>query len=429
MKDKKVIKNAKWMIYSRIIQMLIGLITSTLSARYLGPSGFGIINYAASLTSFFVPLMQLGLNSTLVQEIISNEDKEGEILGTSLGLCLVSSFLCIVSIVSFSAVANWGDKTTILICLLHSIVLIFQAFDLFQYWFQAKLLSKYTSIISLLAYILVSAYRIYILATAKSIYWFSIWEVIDYFLIAIGVLVAYKKLGGQRLRFSVNIIKMLVSKSKYYILSNLMVNVLAQTDKIMLKFWVSDFDLGCYSAAVTCAGLTSFVFGAIIDSARPSIFEHQTKDEKEYKRSIITLYSIINLLSLLQSVVMMIGSKLIINLLYGKDYYLSAQLLKIVVWYTTFAHIGWVRSIWILAENKQKYLLTLNLSGIVINVLLNFLLIPFLGAFGAAIASLVAQIFINIVIPQFMPQLRENNILIFKSFNPKYLLSYIGKKK
>ena len=222
---------------------------------------------------------------------------------------------------------------------------------------------------------------------------------------------------------------MLVSKSKYYILSNLMVNVLAQTDKIMLKFWVSDFDLGCYSAAVTCAGLTSFVFGAIIDSARPSIFEHQTKDEKEYKRSIITLYSIINLLSLLQSVVMMIGSKLIINLLYGKDYYLSAQLLKIVVWYTTFAHIGWVRSIWILAENKQKYLLTLNLSGIVINVLLNFLLIPFLGAFGAAIASLVAQIFINIVIPQFMPQLRENNILIFKSFNPKYLLSYIGKKK
>ena len=326
MKEKAVFKNAKWMIYSRIIQMLIGLVVSMLSARYLGPSGFGIINYAASLTSFFVPFMQLGFNSILVQEIVLNEEKEGEILGTSLGLSLISSILCIVSIVGLVNFVNPGDKITGLICFLHSLMLIFQAFDLFQYWFQAKLLSKYTSIISILAYVVVSAYRLYILATAKSVYWFSIWEVIDYFLIGIGVLIAYKKLGGRRLKFSAKLIKSLLGKSKHYILSNSMVHILAITDKIMLKFWVSDFDLGCYSAAVTCAGLTSFIFGAIIDSTRPLIFENKTKDEKKYKQSLTSLYSVINLLSLLQSIAMVIFSDLIIYILYGSEYVLSASL-------------------------------------------------------------------------------------------------------
>lgn len=133
-----------------------------LTARYLGPARFGLINYAASLTAFFLPFMQLGLNSILVQEIINKPDEEGKTLGTSIVLCLCSSVLCVAGIFTFSLFANANERDTIIVCLLYSTILIFQAVEMIRYWFQAKLLSKYISLVMLAAYLVVSVYRIFL---------------------------------------------------------------------------------------------------------------------------------------------------------------------------------------------------------------------------------------------------------------------------
>jgi hypothetical protein len=49
-----------------------------MTARYLGPSNFGVINYAASIVAFVLPVMQLGINSVLVQELVKNPEEEGK---------------------------------------------------------------------------------------------------------------------------------------------------------------------------------------------------------------------------------------------------------------------------------------------------------------------------------------------------------------
>ena len=170
-KTNKVVKNASWIVACRIVQSLLGLIIGSLSARYLGPSNYGLINYAAALTSFVMPIMQLGLNATLVYEIVNAKDDEGEILGTVLGLNVVSGLLCIGGITIFSLMVDKGGTETIVVCILYSILLIFQALEMIQYWFQAKLKSKYTSIIMLVAYALTSIYKIFLLVTQKNIYY------------------------------------------------------------------------------------------------------------------------------------------------------------------------------------------------------------------------------------------------------------------
>ena len=63
----KVVKNAKWIIVCKVVQSLLQLVIGMLCARYLGPSNYGLINYAASIVAFVLPIMQLGLQSTLVQ--------------------------------------------------------------------------------------------------------------------------------------------------------------------------------------------------------------------------------------------------------------------------------------------------------------------------------------------------------------------------
>ena len=423
----KVAKNATWIIACRIVQAVFALVINMLTARYLGPSNFGLITYASSLVAFVLPIMQLGFSNILVQEVVNNPEREGKTVGTSMLLSVCSSFCCIIGVTAFAFIANHNEPVTIIVCLLYSFILIFQALDLMQYWFQAKYLSKYTSIVSLCAYLVVSAYKIYLLVTAKSVYWFAISNAFDYALISISIIVIYHKLGGQKLSFSKELGKEMFNRSKHYILSSMMVTVFAQTDKIMIKLMIDEAATGYYGAAVACAGMTSFVFAAIIDSFRPSIFEAQNIDEKSFKHRLTMLYSIVIYMSLLQSAGMTILAGLIIRILYGAAYSPAVGALQIVVWYTTFSYLGAVRNIWILANNKQHLLWKINLMGAAANVVLNAVLIPLIGIYGAAVASLITQFFTNVIVGYILEPIRPNNQIMLDGLNPAYLKDAVRK--
>ena len=418
----KVAKNASWIIACRIVQAVFALIINMLTARYLGPSNYGVITYAASLVAFVVPIMQLGFSNILVQELVNSPENEGKTLGTSMCLSLCSSVCCIIGVALFASVANHDEPVTILVCLLYSLLLIFQALELMQYWFQAKYLSKYTAVVSLCAYLVVSAYKIYILIIAKSIYWFAVSTAFDYALIAISILIIYHKLGGQKLSFSLSRGRQMFNRSKHYILSNMMVTIFAQTDKIMIKLMIGEAATGYYGAAVACAGLTSFLFTAIIDSFRPSVFEGQKISLEIFERRMTQLYSIVIYLSLLQSIFMTLLAKPIVSILYGSAYAPAINVLQVVVWYTTFSYIGAVRSIWVLANNLQHYLWKINLLGALANIALNAGLIPVIGIYGAAVASLITQFFTNVTVGYLIRPILPNNRIMIESLKPKWVL-------
>ena len=423
----KVAKNAVWIIGIRIIQSIIALLINMMTARYLGPSNFGLITYAASLVAFVLPIMQLGFSDVLVQEIVNDSNEEGTIIGTSIMLSLVSAVCCIVGVTSFAFAANPSEPATVLVCVLYSLVLLFQAFDHIGFWYQAKLMSRYTSMISLIAYVVVSGYKIYLLVSGKNIYWFALSNTLDYALISIGGIILYHKLGGQRLSFSWEIGEKMFSRSKHYILSSMMVTIFAQTDKIMIKMMMDEAATGYYGAAVTCAGMTSFIFTAIIDSFRPSIFEGQKGNNGVFRYRLTMLYSIVIYLSLAQSLVTALFSEWIIRFLYGTAYAPAINVLRIIVWYTTFSYLGAVRNIWILANSMQKYLWRINMVGALANVALNAVLIPMFGINGAAVASLLTQIFTNVIVGYIIKPIRLNNRIMIDALNMKYLHNAIEK--
>lgn len=425
----KVAKNASWIIGCRIAQAVIGLVVGMLTARYLGPSNFGVINYAASLVTFATPIMQLGLNDVMVQELVNNPEKDGEILGTSILMSSLSAIFCAAGLFVTVSFLNAGETETIIVCCLYSSILIFQAAELTQYWFQAKFLSKYTSLAVFAAYMSVAAYRIYLLVSGKSVYWFAVSNSFAAILIAGSYFVLYKKNGGGLFKISLSTAKRLFTKSYFYIFAALMVVVFAQTDRIMIKNMLGNAETGFYSAAITCAGMTTFVFAALIDSFRPLIFEKKKTSVESYENSVVSLYSVIIYLALAQSVVMTVFAPLIIKILYGADYAPSVGVLQIIVWYTTFSYLGSARSIWILAESKQKYLWIIHLLGVVANVALNFALIPLWGINGAAIASVITQFVVNIGSGWIVKPIGYNNVLIFRALNPKYLKLMVSRMR
>lgn len=424
--NNRVVKNAGWIIGCKIVQSLLSFAIGMITARYLGPSNYGVISYVTSVVAFSFPLMQLGLKNTLVKEFVQSPEKEGEILGTALVINIISSIFCMIGSVSFVAVADAGEKETILVCALYSLTLLCQATEMTQYWFQSKLLSKYPSIASLCAYIVVAIYKIYLLVTEKSVVWFAFSNVIDYFLISVILMVIYHKMGDKKLKFNRHLGREMLSRSKYYIIPSLMVIIFQHTDRIMIKLMIGEAETGLYSAAITCIGISSFVFAAVIDSARPVILEAKRRDRTLYEKRVTLLYSIITYMSLVQSIGMTLLAKPIVHVLYGKSYAGSAIILAVSVWYITFGYYGSVRNIWILAEDKQKYLTGINVCGALANVLLNFALISICGAVGAAIASVVTQFFTNVIIGFIFKPIRENNGLMLKGLNPKILTEAIS---
>lgn len=421
----KNIANAGWIIGCKMIQALLGVLISMLTARYLGPSQFGVINYAAALVAFVAPVAKLGLTHVVVQEVVYSPDEEGEIVGSSIGMSMLSSIFCMIGIAAFSVVANPNDRETILVCALYSILLIANALEFVQYWFQAKLMSKYPSIVAVIIYILISIYKAVLLYLKMDIYWFAVSNAVDHMAIGIVLLFIYRRCGGHRLKFSLAWAKKLFAKSKFFIVSGMMITIFSQTDKIMLKFMMGDAEIGFYSAASACAGMTSFVFAAIIDSMRPTVVACKKKADPSYELNMCRLYAIIISLAFAQSLFMTLLAKPIVFILYGRDYLSAVSVLSIIVWQTTFSYIGSVRNVWILAEEKQRYLWIINLSGAIMNVALNLILIPRWGATGAAVASVITQMFSNFVIGFLVKPIRYNNTLMIRSLHPKILIGML----
>lgn len=420
----KVFNNASWIIVCKIFQAIIAIVVSSLSARYLGPSNYGIINYAASIAAFMLPITQLGLNATLVKEFIDHPDDEGETLGSALVISSISAVLCVLATLAFAFLFNRDEKQTIIVCALYSSMLFFQALELITYWFQSHYLSKYVSLLSLSAYVLVSAYKIYLLASRKSIEWFAVSNALDYCIISIGLIFIYRHLNRQRLKFSVNRVKAMLTHSWTYIISGLMAVVYAQTDRVMLKNMVGDVEVGLYSAAINCIGYASFVFAAIIDSFRPYVISLKKQGRNEYENSVTQLYSIVIYLALVFCSFCCLFPNIIIRILYGADYAPAGTVLRILAWYAVFNYYGAAQSVWMLAEGYQKYLTLLGSIGAFLNIILNYLLIPRFGAMGATAATLTTSVVANLGLCAIIRPLRKTLQLLFRSLSPKiiYLL-------
>ena len=425
MKYNQAINNATWIVACKIAQSVLQLIVGMLSARYLGPANYGLINYAASVVAFALPLMRLGLNATLVHEFVETPEKEGEIMGTALVLNISSSILCIFGVSAFAYAANLEDTTAIAVCVLYSFSLLFAAVEMIQYWYQYKLMAKYSSLVMFFAYVIVSIYKIGLLITSKSVYWFAVTNSLDFGIIGFVLIFIYFKKSSSRFSFSLQRAKVMLSKSKHYILSALMVVLFQSTDHIMLTSMSGVTENGFYTAAITCAGVFQFVYTAIIDSFRPMILNAKKENSSDYNSFISRLYCIIIYVALAQSLVFTVFSKTIISILYGEGYLESIPVLRILVWYLAFSYMGSVRNVWILAEQKQKYLWIINLSGAVFNIALNAVLIPLLGASGAALASLLTQLFANFVLGFILKPIRKNNRLMLVGLNPKFILNEI----
>lgn len=422
----RTVANAGWIIAGKIVHMLLAFFVGLLTARYLGPSNYGLINYASAYTTFFAALCSLGINSIIIKNFVDHPDEVGETIGTTLVLRAVSSFISVIIIIGIVSFADKSEPITIIVVALYSISVIFQVFDTLNSWFQSRLQSKYSAIATTISYVLVSAYKVWLLICGKSVEWFAVSNSIDYIAVAVFLLITYHRFNGPRFSFSWRKGKQLLTASSGFIISGLMVSIYASTDQLMLKQMMNEEFVGYYSTAVSISTMWNFILSAIIDSVYPTLMQDFQRDEKVFNYRNRQLYAFIFYLSVIVSIIICVFAKPIVWILYGKAYLPTVKPLRFICWYVAFSYLGVARNAWIVCYNRQNLLKYIYIGSALLNVILNCLLIPTWGMSGAALASLITQMSSILVFPAIIKPLRANTKLMIEAILLKHVFSSVN---
>ena len=410
-----------WIIGERVAQMVLSLVIGVLTARYLGPNNYGTLNYTASYVTFFTAIATLGMEGVVIKKMIAAPDKEGEYLGGCMVLRLISSVLCSISIVLIVFCLDMDDSLKVFLSFLQSLQLVFQTMNLLDCWFQRYLKSKYISIGKIIAFSTVMAYKLILILTSARVEWFAFANSISALIIAALLYVFYRRAGGPPMKVNIKLGFDVLKDSYHYILSGLMVALYSQMDKIMIGKMLTDEAVGLYTVALAICGMWVFVPTALIQSFRPDIMElREAGNMKAYHRRLRQLYSMVIWMCVGVSLVICVAAPLVITVLYGEEYRGAVGSLQIAVWFETFSMIGTARGIWILCENKNRFVKYYLAIGSVVNVALNAVMIPIFGIEGAAIATLITQIVTSLVAPMLFKETREHTKIVWEAFICKW---------
>ncbi|MFM6222797.1 MAG: flippase, partial [Dolichospermum sp.] len=376
----------------RILRMGVGLFVGVWVARYLGVQQFGVFNYATAFVALFSTLSTLGLDSIVVRSIVREPEKRAEILGTAFWLKLFGGVAALLLAVSSIIVVRHDDQLTISLVAILSSVGIFQAFDTIDLWFQSQVQSKYTVIAKNTAFVITALVKVALISFHAPLIAFAWAALGEVSLGAIGLIISYRVRGYSPWLWpwSLPLAKTLLKESWPLILSGVTIMIYMRIDQIMLGQMVGDKAVGLYSAATRISEVWYFIPTVIASSVSPAIYAAKEVSEALYYQRIKQLIRMLVLISLVISVPMSLMSFKLITILFGNGYAEAGKILAIHIWASLFVFMGVATSPWFIAEGLTEFSFHRTLIGAVVNVVLNFILIPSCGGIGAAIATVIA---------------------------------------
>jgi O-antigen/teichoic acid export membrane protein len=384
--------NTSWMFAEQILRMVAGLLVGIWVARYLGPEQFGLFSYAMAFAALFSSIAKLGLDSILVRDLVRDPELRDVCMGTAFWLKLVGAAAMLGAIGIVMPLTS-SDSTTKLYIFLIASGAIFQSLEVVDFYFQSKVLSKFVSVCKLTQLFISSLIKLYLIYAGSGLFWFVLVSMVDQITLAITLYLAYRyqKIGGFFGCFDRQIAIRMLRDSWLLVLSGMVIMIYMRIDQIMIKEMLGEKDVGLYSAATRISEIWYFIPMLITSSLFPSIVSAKNSNEKQYLSRLQNLLTFLVWISFIVAILTTLLSQHLIVFLYGNAYLEASQALVIHTWGGIFVALGVVSGGWYVNENLQHYAFYRTALGAILNICLNFALIPKYGISGAAIATVISQ--------------------------------------
>ena len=392
---RKYFANTSWLLGERILRMCVSLFVGIYVARFLGPEKYGLLSYALGFVMLFGTIASFGLNEILVRELLQEKTQIKELLSTAFFI-RVFGFLMMGCIIIFALQFTNDDKYTHLMITIITLSIFFQSFNVIDCYFQSQVQSKYVVIVQFIQLLITSLIKIFLIINKATLIWFAIVFLIDQALLAILLLSIYRWKKEWFSVFSVRweLAKQLFTNAWPLIFSGMMVSIYMKIDLIMIKEMLDAKAVGIYAAAVKLCEVLYFLPVVVMSSLFPAVVEARKKDLIVYRKQVYRIYEIMIGATAIVAIITTFLADWIVNILYGSIYQEAATILQIYIWAFVFVSLGVVSSKYLVAENLEIYAMYRSILGAIINITLNWYLIPIYGIKGAAIATLITQIFV-----------------------------------
>lgn len=166
-------------------------------------------------------------------------------------------------------------------------------------------------------------------------------------------------------------------------------------DVIMLEKMLGSAEVGFYSGATRFIYPFMFISSAFMTAIFPSLVKHSNDGNKFKSIQYLGLYYLGGI-GVSLSTFLYFAATFIFHTFFHNKFDDSIPVFKVLVWYLAIVFIYGSISNNLVAKNKVKFLVYLNLIMMIVNIFLNLLLIPKLGAKGAAIATIICELMILI---------------------------------
>lgn len=379
-------------------------------ARQLGPDQFGILNFASALVAILLSIATMGLDTPVILRLTQTQ-QPGAVVTAVLVLRALAGLLMFAVAVLLAFLLKHDDPVALSVTLIVSLSILLSTFSVFDYWFKAKTLPTLPAMARITGTMLAAGAKVACLILGFGVIELAWTVVLEALLTSIGLILAYlsvtRALGVHRWSISRQLIFALVRESWPYLLSVAAIVVYMKIDIVMLGYLSNNTETGIYSLAQKLSEVLYIIPVVLIESAYPALARRFLDSDKVDSQHGQMLFDLAVGGSLLATLLALLLAEPVINAVFGPGYERSVDIFYLHAWSCVAIAMNTARHRWLAAVGLQRFAPTVTIIGLVINVAMNLVLIPAMGAVGAAIATVVSYFISGYLSSFFLPSLRE----------------------
>lgn len=395
----KIRKNTFYSIITISSRLIANVFLFWLLARFFGPKVFGQFTFAHTLATTFIVFADFGIEILLTTKLATEKGNSSKIFEKLLGLKFTFLLFALIFMILIGLSFELSDESYILIFVFAVYLLFTSLNNFFAGVFKGYEKFIYETRVSLLSNFLLIALTISLLLLHRSI-------------IEIAVAFASSRIIGtiysiynlyrldKELTFKPDLsgFKLLGSKVLIFGFHLIFAYLFFQIDTLLLAKFKGDYSVGIYQSVFKLVMLPLVIPDVFINSFLPTLSRYFSEDKKEWIRLGSIMGRILFICALPISVIMVFYSKEIINLVYGLKNYNDA-----VNVFRVFGLIILVRftlepfALMLTTSDRQIVRLITVIAATILNVTLNYFVIPVYDTLGASVVSLTVNTFVGII--------------------------------
>ncbi|WP_270781610.1 flippase [Lactobacillus amylovorus] len=399
MKKKSLGVNAFLNGLRSVLNLFFPLITFPYVSRVLSVPGIGIYNFSNTYISYFILIAGLGIATYAVREgakYRENKDKINDFVSQIFSLNMIATviayLLLFASLIIFKNLRNY-----ISCILIFSLQILFTTLG--TEWIYT-IYEDYTYItIRSIVFKMISIVLLFLLVRRPE----------DYLIYA--AITVFSAVGSNLLNFihARNFVHIkLTTKTnwKYHLkpiliifASAIAVTIYVSSDTTILGLLKNDYAVGIYSTSVKIYQIAQGLLSALLTVTIPRLaFLWGRRHISEYNQVLSKVIDSLGILVLPAAVGLIMLSREIILIIASEKYLPSVNSLRIISWAIIFSIFSWIFSDCVLIPAKREnFVLRNTVITAIENIILNFILIPFLSYDGTSLSTVIAEFTVMIM--------------------------------